>query len=75
MGNFGQSPAAVAWRERPSTYVVCTEDQAIHPGLQEVLARRCTNRVVWPAGHSPFLSHPELVSALLVELASAVPTR
>ena len=75
MGNFGQSPAAVGWRQRPSTYVVCTEDQAIHPGLQEALARRCTNRVVWPAGHSPFLSHPELVSALLVELASAVPTR
>src|ERR671916_1614736 len=25
---FGQAPRAVAWREKPSTYVVCAEDRA-----------------------------------------------
>jgi pimeloyl-ACP methyl ester carboxylesterase len=70
MGNLAQSPAAVAWRERPSTYVVCTDDKIVHPGLQEILARRCTQTVVWPTSHSPFLSRPELVSELLAELAT-----
>ncbi|GAC1309754.1 MAG: alpha/beta hydrolase [Acidimicrobiales bacterium] len=70
MGNLGQSPSAVAWRERPSTYVVCTNDQTIHPAVQEVLGQRCGQTVVWPTDHSPFLSQPELVSTLLIELAA-----
>src|ERR1019366_4546271 len=40
MTNLAQTPAAVAWRDRPSTYIVCSDDQAIHPGLLHVLARR-----------------------------------
>ena len=75
MANFGQTPAVVAWRERPSTYVVCTADQTIHPALQEVIARRCSETVVWPTGHSPFLSNPALVSTLLIELTADAPTR
>ena len=30
-----------AWRDRPSTYAVCTEDRAVHRELQRVLAARC----------------------------------
>jgi pimeloyl-ACP methyl ester carboxylesterase len=68
MANLGQTPSAVAWRQRPSTYVVCSNDQAIHPGLQQVLARRCTQTRVWPTGHSPFASQPGLLTGLLSEL-------
>ena len=71
MANLGQAPSAVAWRYRPSTYVICSGDQAVHPGLQRVLADRCTHSRVWPSGHSPFASRPGLVSALLDELAGA----
>ena len=75
MANLGQAPAAVAWRDRPSTYVVCSEDRAVHPGLQRVLARRCTKAVEWATGHSPFASQPGLVSALLADVTStAVPS-
>lgn len=70
MGNLAQSPDAVAWRERPSTYVVCTDDMIVHPGLQQFLAGRCTQTREWPTSHSPFLSRPELVSELLAELAT-----
>ncbi|MCU1458728.1 MAG: putative esterase [Actinomycetia bacterium] len=70
MENLAQNPAAVAWRERPSTYVVCTDDMIVHPGLQEILARRCTGSREWPTSHSPFLSRPELVADLIVELAT-----
>lgn len=64
-----QEPAAVAWRSRPSTYVVCRDDLGIHPDLQRVLAKRCTSSVEWPTGHSPFFSRPELVADLLIGLA------
>jgi len=73
MGNLGQAPSAVAWRQRPSTYVVCTDDQAIHPGLQEALACRCTQRHIWETSHSPFASQPDRLATLLVELAGAGP--
>jgi len=65
-----QSPTAVAWRTTPSTYVVCADDQAVHPDLQRLLARRCTAAVEWPADHSPFLSFPDLVADLLADLAA-----
>jgi pimeloyl-ACP methyl ester carboxylesterase len=70
MENLSQPPAGVGWRSRPSTYVVCTEDGAVHPGLQEALADRCTERVVWPTSHSPFASRPAIVAELLVNLAA-----
>jgi pimeloyl-ACP methyl ester carboxylesterase len=62
---------APAWRDKPSTYVVCTEDQAVHPELQRIMAKRCTDAVEWPSSHSPFLSCPDLVAELLVDLARA----
>lgn len=68
---LGDVPTAVAWRERPSTYVVCTDDLAVPPDLQRVMARRCTSMVEWPTSHSPFLSAPDRVAALLIELANA----
>jgi len=69
MANLRQTPDEVSWRTRPSTYVVCTDDQAIHPGLQRVLAARCGASVEWDTGHSPWASRPALVSTLLRELA------
>ncbi len=74
-GTLGDTPAAVAWRERPSTYVVCTEDLAVHPELQRVMARRCTQSVDWPTSHSPFLSAPGRVADLLASLARATEDR
>ena len=68
---FQQSPAVVAWREKPSTYVVCADDQTIHPDLQRILARRCTTSVEWPTGHSPFLCRPELVVDLVAGLVAS----
>lgn len=70
LASLQQPPDAVAWRTKPSTYVVCANDQAIHPGLQRILARRCVTTVEWPAGHTPFLSRPDLVAALLAGLAA-----
>ena len=70
VANFMQSPTKVAWRERPSTYVVCAEDMGIHPDLQRILAKRCSTSVEWATGHSPFASHPHLVADFLTMLAT-----
>ncbi len=66
---LGDTPTAVAWRERPSTYAVCTDDLAVPPALQRAMAARCTTSVEWPTSHSPFLSAPALVADLATGLA------
>jgi pimeloyl-ACP methyl ester carboxylesterase len=69
---FGDIPTAVAWRERPSTYVVCSEDRGVHPDLQRSMARRCGATVEIPTGHSPFLSAPERVAEIVGALARSL---
>jgi pimeloyl-ACP methyl ester carboxylesterase len=63
-------PVHAAWQKKPSTYVICTDDMAVHPDLQRIMARRCRSVIEWPTGHSPFLSRPDLVAGLSMELAS-----
>ncbi|WP_432534412.1 alpha/beta hydrolase [Kineococcus arenarius] len=60
-----QPVTRAAWREVPSTYVVCDADNAVPPVAQEVLAQRAGTVHHLPAGHSPFLSHPQDLAALL----------
>jgi pimeloyl-ACP methyl ester carboxylesterase len=67
MATMSQCPNAVAWRHRPSVYVVCSLDNIVHPDLQRILARRADHVVEWPTGHSPFLSRPDLVADLLAD--------
>ena len=56
---------AAAWREKPSTYVVCTDDRAIPVALQRSCAARVDAVVELPTSHSPFLSRPDDVAGLL----------
>ena len=67
---FGQSPRAVASREKPSTYVVCAEDRATPPEAQREYAKRAGRVVELPTGHHPFLSRPELLAQVLAETAA-----
>jgi pimeloyl-ACP methyl ester carboxylesterase len=69
LGNLQQAPSRIAWRTKPSTYVVCVDDVGVPPELQRVLGKRCTSVVEWPTGHSPFLSDPERVVGFLAEVA------
>ena len=62
-------PASPAWLKIPSTYVVCTDDRAVHPDSQRIMARHADDVVVWDTSHSPMLSRPELVATLLADLA------
>ena len=63
------APRAAAWREITTTYVVCTEDQALLAPGQRELARRADRVAEWPTDHSPFFSNPGLMIDLLDSLA------
>jgi pimeloyl-ACP methyl ester carboxylesterase len=67
-----QSVAAIAtpqtvaaWQALPSTYVICEQDQAVPPPVQEAMASRAATVERVPSSHSPFLSRPDDVAAIL----------
>ncbi|KAK7738499.1 hypothetical protein SLS53_006018 [Cytospora paraplurivora] len=54
----------------PSTYVVCTGDKAVPPQVQEMFAQLAGAKVKKiESGHSPMLSQPDKVLALVEEAA------
>lgn len=63
------APRDTAWNKITTTYVVCTEDQALLAEGQRALARRADRVVEWSTDHSPFLSAPHLMVDLLDNLA------
>lgn len=67
-----QPLTAAAWHEAPSTYIVCDDDRAFPPGGQDALAARADRVHHLPTSHSPMLSDPAALAALLrAELADA----
>lgn len=56
---FTQPPRQIAWRQKPATYIVCTEDLATPAHAQRRRVRANARAVDFPAGHHPFLSRPD----------------
>ncbi|MEW9529432.1 alpha/beta fold hydrolase [Microbispora sp. NPDC049125] len=63
-----QPAGAAAWRQIPSTYLVCARDNGTPPALQRAQARRAGRVVEIDAGHHPFLSRPKEVAGLVLDL-------
>jgi pimeloyl-ACP methyl ester carboxylesterase len=61
---------AAAWRDKPSTYVVCTDDRAIPVALQRSAAERAGAVAEIPTSHSPFLSRPDDLARMLAGFAT-----
>lgn len=53
---FTQPPRKIAWRQKPATYFVCTEDLATPAEAQRRRVRAGARLVEFHAGHHPFLS-------------------
>jgi pimeloyl-ACP methyl ester carboxylesterase len=64
-----RSPRSSFDVDAPSRYILCTDDNAIDPTLQKVMAERCTELVTLESDHSPFLSRPGVLTDLLVTTA------
>ena len=60
-----------AWREKPASYIVCTDDRAIPVALQRACAARVGDDVIeMSTSHSPFLSRADDLANVLAGLAS-----
>lgn len=66
-----ESLTAAAWRNIPSTYVICEHDQAFAPAAQEQMARRAADVRRLPSSHSPMSSRPAELTQLITDVAGA----
>ena len=70
---FAHDADGVAWRSKPSWYIVANNDRTVHPDLERFVAERmgATTYDV-DSSHVPMLSHPELVLDVIRCAARAV---
>nr|WSZ20595.1 alpha/beta fold hydrolase [Streptomyces canus] len=59
----------------PLTCIVATQDPSLPPAVQEQWAARAAHSVRVPSGHSPHLSHPDDVAAVLAEAVARAAER
>ena len=70
---FTQKLDGVAWRSKPSWYVVATEDRTVHPELERSVAKRMgATTVETDTSHVPMLSKPRVVIEVIRKAADAV---
>jgi len=73
---FTQPPRQIAWRQKPATYLVCTQDLATPAEVQRARVRPGARVVEFEAGHHPFLSRPDaFAQAIAEEIDSARPAK
>ena len=59
---FSRNAPGVAWKTKPSWYIVATKDRSVHPELHRFVAKRMGATVTEiDSSHVPMLSHPDLV--------------
>ena len=69
---FTQPPREIAWRQKPASYFVCTQDLATPAEVQRKRVRENTRLVEFDAGHHPFLSrHAAFADSLAAEIDRA----
>jgi len=70
---FTQKLDGVAWRSKPSWYIVAKNDRTVHPNLERFVAKRMgATTVEGASSHVPMLSNPNLVLGVIREAASAI---
>jgi pimeloyl-ACP methyl ester carboxylesterase len=67
---LGGEVTAPAWKEKPSWYLLASEDHTIHPELQKKMAARIeATTLTVAASHVAMLSQPDAVAKLIVQAA------
>ena len=70
---FTQKIDGVAWRSKPSWYIVAKNDRTVHPDLERYVAKRMgATTIEVESSHVPMLSNPDLVLGVIREAASAI---
>ena len=70
---FSRNAPGVAWKSKPSWYIVANQDRTVHPDLQRFLAKRmnATTRAV-DSSHVAMLSQPAVVIDVIRAATKAV---
>ncbi|HMD95504.1 MAG TPA: alpha/beta hydrolase [Trebonia sp.] len=69
---LGGAVTEPAWRQKPSWYLVTSEDRMIPPSAQRAMAERAGATVVeTSASHSVYVSQPQAVADLIKQAAGA----
>ena len=69
---FTKNAAGVAWKSKPSWYIVATNDRTVHPELQRFVAKRMGATIhEVDSSHVPMLSNPKLVIDVIRAAANA----
>jgi pimeloyl-ACP methyl ester carboxylesterase len=70
---FGKDAPGVAWKTKPSWYIVGTEDKTVNPELERFVAKRMGAHVTELASsHVSMLSHPQAVVDVILQAAQSV---
>ena len=70
--NFSRNAPGIAWKSKPSWYIVANNDRTVHPDLERFVAKRmgATTHAV-DSSHVAMLSHPGLVIDVIRAAAKA----
>ena len=70
---LGTPLTKAAWHDKPSWFVVASNDRAIAPEQEVFTAARMNSRTLTlPSSHVPMLSQPDKVADFIVEAASSI---
>ena len=70
---FSSNVPGVAWRTKPSWYIVGKNDQAVHPDLERAAAKRMgATTYEFDSSHCPMLSQPDNVLDVIRAAAAAI---
>jgi pimeloyl-ACP methyl ester carboxylesterase len=69
---LARNAPGVAWKSKPSSYIVANNDRTVHPDLQRFVAKRMNaNTRAVDSSHVPMLSHPDVVVDVIRTAARA----
>jgi pimeloyl-ACP methyl ester carboxylesterase len=69
---FNKNAPGVAWKSKPSWYIVAKNDRTVHPDLQRFLAKRMGAKIFEvESSHVPMLSQPEFVLDVIRQAANS----
>ena len=72
-GLFDQKLDGIAWRTKPSWYIVANQDQTVQPDLERFVAERMGARTYHlDSSHVAMLSHPDYVLDVIRTAAKSV---
>ena len=75
IASFVEPVRKVAWRDVPSTYVICDQDHVIPVAAQEAMSAHAGATHHLDSDHSPFLTDPDAVADLIRAVAHKRPER